>query len=387
MNKKAIWSLIVVIVVAIGALSVYLGRGHETGNIQPILIGQMSGLTGTGADIGAEERNGTLLAIEQINERGGIAGRKLQMISEDAPPFDLKKGASAAQKLISADNVMSIIGPQWDGQGELMASMSASQKVPVISQNVSTDIESKISSPYFFVTWPSDEEGIKKLLGFAQLKGWKKISIIQPANFSFWLFTTNLMKQNAAAYGIEIISTEMGNDFGNVDYRTLITKTKARKPDAVFGAFAELECAFLKQMQEQGMNVPLLSTDSAGSPKAIVQCANLLEGRLFYATMSKGNGYDAFAAAYTTRFGHGPISPSAATAYNAVMVLADVMKKLDASGTPITRENIRAGLKEVDFKDAVSIGEIRFNDKGYVITPSDAYQINMVKAGKFVKAE
>lgn len=386
MTKKTYVLIGILLFAAIFIFTQHNWRKGDTA-IHPMKIGQMSGLTGDGSDIGTDEADGAILAVEQINATGGISGRPLQLISEDTPPFDLKKGASVAEKLTSVDQVAAIVGPQWDSQGELMAAFSGSHKIPVISQNVSTDIESKINSPYFFVTWPDDEVGIKQVLQYAQSKGWKKIAIIEPANFSFWLFTANLMKKNAPAYGIQIVDTEMGTDFGNVDYRTLISKTKSSNPDAVFGSYTDLECTFLKQMKEQGMNVPFLSTDSAGSPKALTECPSLLEGKLFYATMSKKNGYDEFAKAFKVRFGQKPISPSAATAYNAVQVLAQVLKQLSASNTPVTRDAIANGLRSADLKGAVSIGEIRFNEKGYVITPPDAYEMRTVKEGEFVKAE
>lgn len=386
MNKKAVWLIAVLVLLIV--IVVVRGASHNGAvtSTQPIKIGQMSGLTGIGSDIGVDEKNGALLAVEQINQAGGIAGRQLQMISEDAPNFDLKAGASAAQKLEAVDQVLAIIGPQWDTEGGLMATFSGTHKIPVISQNVSTDIESSVDSPYFFVTWPDDEVGIKNVLSYAQSKGFKKIAIIEPGNYSFWLFTANLFKKNAPAYGINIVDTELNSDFSNVDYRTLIAKAKAAKPDAMFGTFEELECSFLKQAQGQGLNVPLLSTDSAGNPKALSECADQLQGRLFYTTMNRGNGYDGFSKAFAERFGHEPITPSAATAYNAVMTLADVLKNLAGSGTPITRDSIQQGLRTVDYKGAVSIGEIKFNEKGYVVTPPAAYEMRTVKDGAFVKA-
>ena len=352
-----------------------------------IKIGQMSALTDVGSDIGIEERNGAILAIERLNKEGGIAGRHIQLISEDTPAFDLKKGASVINKLISSDGVVAIIGPQWDSEGEVVAAISAARKVPVVSQNVSTDIESKVNSPYFFETWPDDEVGIRADLNYARSRGWKKIAIIEPANFSFWLFTANLFKKNAPEYGITVVAEEMGTDFNNVDYRTLISKAKVAKPDAFFGSYADLECVFLKQTKEQGIAIPFLSTDSALNVKALWDCANDMQGRLYFSTPNRGNGFDQFVIDYQTRFGQKPLASSAATAYNAGLVLGDVMKKLAAAAKEINRENIKDALKMEKFEGGVSIRTIQFNEKGFLVTPVDAFEIQTVKDGKFVKAD
>lgn len=384
MKKSTIAILIVAIIVVL-----FVALRNKTDKVsegkEPIKIGQMSGLTGIGASTGEEERNGALLAVEEINEKGGVDGRLIEMTSEDSPPFDLKIGVSVAEKLITVDNVLAIVGPQWDSQGEVVSAVSANKKVPVVSPNVSKDIESKLNSPYFFTTWPDNEVGIKELLKFAASKGWKKIAIIEPANFSFWLYTANLFEKNAPDYGIEIVSKELGTDFNVVDYRTLITKAKSKSPDAVFGSYADVECVFLRQSTELGLDVPLLSTESAGTPKALGECPDLLADRLYFATPSQSFGFDEFSRNYEERFGAKPISPSAVTAYNAVLVLADVMNDLSSSGQEITRENIKNGLQNVKVEDVVSMSAIEFDEKGFVVTPAESFEMRTVQRGEFVR--
>src|SRR3989344_534337 len=255
MKNIWIWTIIVVI---IGGGYYFLSQKSSSQQVSgdPIKIGQMSALTGVGSDIGEEERNGALLAAEEINARGGIQGRPIEILSTDAPAFDLKQVVSAGEKLISVDKVLAIVGPQWDGAAEVMAITSAKRKTPVISPNASTDIEAKVNSPYFFTTWPDNEIGVRELLKFAAARGWRKIAIIEPANFSFWLYTANLFEKNAPEFGVQIVSKEMGTDYAVVDYRTLIAKAKTKSPDALFGSYADLECVFLKQSKELGLGVP-----------------------------------------------------------------------------------------------------------------------------------
>ncbi len=386
MKNIWIWTIIVVI---IGGGYYFLSQKSSSrqANGDPIKIGQMSALTGVGSDIGEEERNGALLAAEEINARGGIQGRPIEILSADAPAFDLKQVVSAGEKLISVDKVLAIVGPQWDGAAEVMAITSANRKTPVISPNASTDIEAKVNSPYFFTTWPDNEIGVRELLKFAATRGWRKIAIIEPANFSFWLYAADLFEKNAPEFGVQIVSKEMGTDYAVVDYRTLIAKAKTKNPDALFGSYADLECVFLKQTKELGLGLPLLSTESAGTPKALSDCAAGMEDRLYFATPAQSNGYDVFSKAYEARFGRKSISPSAVTSYNAVLVLNAVIADILTSGKELTGENIKDGLAAVQFDGAVSIPQIQFNDKGFVITSPDAFEMRTVKAGEFVQVK
>lgn len=382
-TKIIIW--IVVIALAIWGVTSFTKKAPVSNPIEVIKIGQMSGLTGVGSDIGVEERNGALLAVEEVNANGGAAGRMLALVSEDSPPLDLKQGASVAKKLMGINKVLAVVGPQWDGQSEVLAAIAKDERVPVISPNASTDIETKIDSPYFFTTWPKNEVGIRELLKFAKERGWKKLAIVQPANLSFWLYTSNLLEKNAPEFGIEIVAREMGSDYSVYDYRTLIFKAKAKNPDAFFGSYAELECVFLRQSKELGVAIPLLSTESAGTPKALADCPDLLENRLYFATPSHGNGYEDFAEAYGKRFGQKPLSPSAVTAYNAVKVIAHVIGNLAESAKEINRENVRDALEGVRFEDSVSLPVIEFDEKGFVNTPLGAFEMHTVRGGQFVK--
>ncbi len=384
--KKTIWIVVVVVVVALIAVW-FWGKDAKEASGEPIKIGQMSGLSGVGSEIGEEERNGALLAVEEINARGGIDGRPINLISEDTPNLDLKQGASVARKLITVDNVLAIVGPQWDGQGEVVSSIASDQKVPVISPNVSTDVEAKIDSPYFFTTWPKNEVGIRELLRFAKERGWKKIAIVEPANFSFWLFTSNLFEKNAKEFGVEVVAKEMGADYNIVDYRTLILKAKSKKPDAFFGSYADLQCVFLKQSKEMGAELPLLSTESAGTPKTLEECPDLMKNRLFFATPNQSNGYEKFEKSYETRFKKKPLSPSAATSYNAVLALAETIGDLIKSGKDVSRENIKIGLENVEFAGGVSIPVIKFDEKGFIETPLGSFEMQTVKDGEFVRVE
>jgi branched-chain amino acid transport system substrate-binding protein len=380
---------IIAAIVLIGVLGGYLylsgNKGEMEGKV--IKVGQISALSGFGSDVGQEERNGALLAVEYINKNGGVEGRKIEMISEDVSIDKLKVTSSAIQKLVNVDKVLAIVGPQWDDSASIAVPLSLDLKIPIISPNSSPQVEEKVSSPYFFGTFYSDEVGIKTILKFAKKKGYKRVAIVQPAGFGFWKYTSDLMKNHAKDYGVEIVSEEYGNDLANTDYKTLIAKAKQTKPDAVFGSYADLECLLIQQAKNQGLNVPLLSTESAGTPKALANCTGTLEGSLYYSTPGQDSKYAEFEKAYIARFGSKPLSPSAVTSYDAMLVTVEAMRKTVVSGRELSREGIMNEITKIKFTKGSSMPEIVFDKMGFVITKDDAFVLKGVRGGEFVEAK
>src|SRR3989344_6376843 len=124
MNKSTIWAVVIIIILIIGG--VLIGKRPATPEVptttEPIKIGGVFILTGEGASWGEATRNGMELAIGEINNRGGIDGRKLQAIYED-DGSDPKKAIAAFNKLTEVDGVKFIIGPNWSNTGTALINL------------------------------------------------------------------------------------------------------------------------------------------------------------------------------------------------------------------------------------------------------------------------
>lgn len=380
--KKLIWIIILVLILA--GVWWWGGRtniptGAEDG---PIKVGFIAALTGVGSAIGNEELQGTRLAVENINAAGGVSGRPIELIAEDLSLDKMRVAGSVAQKLINIDKVVAIVGPQWDEPTLAIAPIIEENKIPTVSHNLTPIAEQGTNNEYLFSVWPSNEIGVQELLRFAKDQGLFRIAIIQPGNFGFWELVSGYFIKHAPTYRITVVHQDSGTDLSNADYRTLILKAKSADPDAIFGTFAEFECPFLRQATELELNVPLLSTESAGTPDALKDCPNLLEGKLYFSTPARAEKYDSFAADFKKQFGNEPQFPSAVTAYDAVYVIADALERAEN----LEGEQIKNALNKTDLS-GISLPEIIFDDRGYVRTPVDAFEVQTVKAGKFVKAE
>src|SRR4051812_4048217 len=92
----------------LGAAGLALAQGKGVSDSE-IVLGTITDLSGPIANYGKESRNGMNMAVEEINARGGIQGRKIRLVVEDHG-YEPKRAVLAAQKLVTQENVFAILG-------------------------------------------------------------------------------------------------------------------------------------------------------------------------------------------------------------------------------------------------------------------------------------
>jgi len=378
-NKLIIGLVIVILVVA--GIYWFIASRQPVAE-QPVKIGGIFALSGVGASIGEEEAKGARLAVDEINEKEGIQKRKIEFIIEDVSIDKLKTAGSAVRKLVDIDKVVAIVGPQWDEPAMAIIPIIDQAKVPTIGADNTDGVEAEIASDYFFSVWYDNRVGVRELLRFAQKKGWKKAAVIRPLNAGFWKFVSDEFVKSAPNFGISIIEDiDLGNPL-LTDFRTPITKVKAKSPDALFVVMADpSECIFMKQAKELGFNKPILATESAGNNASLNTCPNFLEN-LIFSTPRQTAKYNEFEKKFQAKYDRKPLFPTAVTAYDAVMILAEALKKTDLDGGV----KLQQELVKTSYAGA-SLDTIIFNEKGFMVTPEEVFETRTVRSGQFVKTE
>ncbi|MEK7185694.1 MAG: ABC transporter substrate-binding protein [Patescibacteria group bacterium] len=383
--NKAIWTIVVVIilVLALGFIAKDKTRNSESSG-EPIKIGSISALTGVGVAVGEEERRGAELAVEEINENGGVIGRPLKLISEDLSIDKLKNAGLVTSKLINVDKVVGIIGAQWDEPAAAVLPIIEKAMIPMIGPNVTDSIETNNLGDYLFSTWYDNRVGINTILEYAKQKEFKTGTIIRIFDGGFWKFTSDLVAKNAPAYGIKIIDDiNINNPLSN-DFRTFITKAKAKNPDFIFFVTSDpSQCVFFKQMKEQNFDVPVLTTEAAGNSASLAQCPEDLANLYFSTPSPKHDRYKVFEKSFIEKYGRKPLFPSAVTAYDAVRIMASALEKTNGK----SGKDLQIALSETkDFLGA-SLPNITFKENGFVLTPDDIFEMQTVRGGEFVRVE
>ena len=224
-STKWVWWLIGIIIVII--LVLVSNNPTETG---PLKIGFIAPLSGDAAAYGEVVKNSVELAVNEINQAGGINGRQIQMIYEDGK-CDGQDGASAAQKLVDIDKVKYIIGGFCSGEVFSEIPITDPAKVFVISPGASAAKLSGIS-PYFIRNSTNDAIAGSLLADFLSSKSYKRVAIISEQT-DYAQGIRDVFAEQAKKDNLNIVDDENYNS-DTTDFRSLLLKIKSQNPDVIF---------------------------------------------------------------------------------------------------------------------------------------------------------
>ncbi len=150
MNKKLIGAIVVVL---ISVLAVLVVTRRES-SAESVRIGAILPLTGDAGSYGVGLERGMELALENVNEHGGINGRTLGVVVEDSQA-DPAKAVSAFNKLRTVDGVPMVIGDMFSAGTLAIAPIAERNKVVLLSPSASA-VELTEAGDYIFRIYPSD---------------------------------------------------------------------------------------------------------------------------------------------------------------------------------------------------------------------------------------
>jgi len=235
------------------------GGATETGST--IKVGILHSLSGTMAISEVSVRDAELLAIEEINAKGGVLGKKIEPKVEDGAS-DWPTFAEKAQKLISVDKVATTFGG-W-------TSASRKAMLPVFEKNKAllwypVQYEGLETSPYIFYSGATTNQQIIPGMEYLKAQGKTKIFLVG-SDYVFPRTANKEIKAYAAANGMTI-SGEEYTPLGHTEYSTVVNKLKDAKPDAVFNTLnGDSNVAFFKQFKSAGLTaqaMPVMSVSVA----------------------------------------------------------------------------------------------------------------------------
>jgi len=240
-------------------------------------IGVMLPLTGDAAAYGISEQRGIKIALDEINAKGGINGRKLEAIYEDSK-CNPKDGNAAAQKLVNIDKVKVIIGGACSGETLGAAPITEANKVILISPTASSpDVTN--AGDFVFRTYPTDAYAgiIASEYAYNDLQARKAALVTETTDYAQGL--RKVFKENFAKLGGEIVVDETYNP-EDTDFRTQVTKVKSAEPDLMYivPQTPAKGLLLLKQMKELGLNQPIVTAEVLIGKKNVVDNPTDLEG-------------------------------------------------------------------------------------------------------------
>ncbi len=278
MSTNTIIGAIVVIIVLIGGYFIFSQPAKAPVTESAIKIGFIGALTGDGASYGEPQQRVIQLAVDEVNKNGGFDGKQVEVVYEDAKCTG-EGGANAAQKLVNVDKVQIILGGTCSGETLAAVPVAEAGKVAIVTGSAtSPDLIGK--SPYFFRVYPNDSVQGQVLAQGAWDRGWKKIAVIQESTD----YPLGIYKAFAATYeplGGTLTKDEFKTD--TTDFRSVLSKIKALKPDAVFVDTQTVASAsrIFTQIDALGWKPQLIVNDvTSGDPVTLMANKKILEGAL-----------------------------------------------------------------------------------------------------------
>ncbi|HUT50590.1 MAG TPA: ABC transporter substrate-binding protein [Alphaproteobacteria bacterium] len=325
-----------------------------------IKIGFHAPLTGFAAADGKSAVTGAQLAIEQINAKGGINGKKLKLVIYDdqASP---KNSAPIANKLIGQDKVRIAISGSYSGATRAAAGVFQKAKIPYISAYAVHPSITKAGDYVFRTSFVGDVQGRAgaKLVGDILKK--KRVVLITLKN-DFGRSLVRGFKEKAGAYGITIVS-EYEYSIKNRQFGPIIAKVKADKPDAIYATgYFFTAGPLVRQLRAAGVNTVVIGQEGYDSQNFIKIAGKAAEGVVITTSLdrdSKRAVTRSFISAFEKKAGY-KADMVAATTHTAVYVVAAALK---AAGN-MNPADIRAAIAKTSVN--ASTGRISFNSLGEV---------------------
>lgn len=213
-----------------------------------IKVGVLHSLSGTMAISEVAVAEASEMAVEEINEKGGVLGKQLEVIKEDGAS-DWPTFAEKAHKLNTTDEVAVVFGG-W-------TSASRKAMLPVFEKDqrllfYPVQYEGLEASPYIFYTGATTNQQIIPGLDYIKEEGMKKVYLLG-SDYVFPRTANKEIKAYAAANGLEIVGEDY-TPLGHTEYETSINKIKEADPDIVFNTLnGDSNVAFFKQLKDAGI--------------------------------------------------------------------------------------------------------------------------------------
>jgi len=245
-------------VIALGALATNAQAANE------IKIANIVELSGPGTVSGTNFRDGVVLAIKEINDKGGILGKKIVYTSEDTQTNPgIAKGLT--QKAVD-DEVFAIFGPVYSGSIMVSQAESRRGETPNFTGGEAAAI-TKQGNPYVFRTAFGQAHSFPKLAKYLQTKS-KKLAVLY-VNNDFGKGGQAEIKRLLQGTGTQIVS-EISTEAGQVDFSAAVIQAKQSGADALFAYTNEEESArLLKELKKQGWNKPMIGETTLTGQKVI----------------------------------------------------------------------------------------------------------------------
>lgn len=322
---------------------------EEASENGPIVLGGLAPLSAPGAVVGGEAmREAMLIAVEELNEAGGILGRPVELVIVDTEGLP-ERGTAVMEKLINQDNVVAVGGGYHSSVGVAAKEVAKDNNIPVVFAETWNDtITSSKYDQIFRIAPLTSEVSSVDVKFIASIPGVKKVVIVTE-NTDYGIPAAESTTEGLAEYDIEAVT--FGVDIGNQDFSGIVERVRAEEPDviAIYNT-GEAAYNFQQQAADAGIgpqDIPMLcnqvSLESESFWTNVPDGLNCFVRRVGLPEELYNDVAKAFVAKYTERTGKKVAESYALEAYDSIKIIAQAIEEAgstDADALITTLENI-----------------------------------------------
>lgn len=325
----------------------------------PIRVGVSAGTTGQFAALGQNQVRGHQLCVKDINDKGGVLGRKVELLVED-DQSQIPNAVRIYEKLIGQDKVDAVLGPYSSPITEAVADVTERHKLPMIATGAATTSIFRKGRKFVFMLLSPAEVYLEGFVDLAAKRGLKTFAVIHEDT----LFPKAIAQgaaELAKRKGLQVVRLQ-AYARGTTDFTPVLQKIAAANPDALAAAtYFDDSVAITRQTRELNVNPRMYGVTVGGDlPKfheTLGKTAEFVYGASQWepdlVTLRAGGlipiarqypGAREFVEAHHRDFPGADLSYHTAQGYAACQVLIEAIKRAGS----VDGEKVRTALTRLD---------------------------------------
>jgi branched-chain amino acid transport system substrate-binding protein len=324
--------------------------------------------TGNTATFGQSTTKAMGLAVEEINAKGGVLGKPLQLIVED-DASDQQQVPNAVNKLITKDNVVVVIGEVASSNSMAGASACQPVGVPMITPS-STNVHVTEVGEYIFRSCFTDDfqAAVMALFAWRDLKA-QTVVILKDVKSDYSKGLTEYFQKSFTALGGKVLGVE-AYAAKDKDFSAQLTKINTLKPDVIYlpGYYEDIG-NICRQARELGIKSTFIGGDGWDSSKLVELGREAVEDCYFsnhYSKEEERPEIQTFVKTFTEKYKETP-DALAACGYDAVRVVADALERAGAADRKALRDALAQTKDFPGVTGAITINAQRNAEKKAVV--------------------
>ena len=337
--KRFVTKMVAVVLAVVFVMSFAACSGKK--DSATIKVGVLAPLTGGVAEYGNAVNNGVIQYVEELNAKGGINGKQVELVTYDEEGDPVK--AVTGYNYLVDQGVVAIVGDVTTAPTIAVVAESQADGMPMITAsatNAAVTCEMKdgavvrVYENMFRSCFIDPFQG-SKMAAFAvdELKA-KTAAVLYNVGSDYSGGCAQSFQETAKAKGLEVVAVESYAD-GAVDFQSQLTNIAAKAPDVLFVPdYYNVVALVAQQAFAAGSKATMLGSDGWDSVLDTISDPSLVEGAYYCSGYSEEDTREAvqtFVKNYKAKFGATP-NMFAAQGYDAAMILCAAIEKAEASG-------------------------------------------------------